>query len=142
MAWDAEIDPDLSFDASIDAINGNFTAVVQEHQGASAPAEAIAGMTFRNTSTKIREVYNQAEDAWIAVGQLDSNDDPKTYWGLLPRDGSVAMDADLDLGNHIIDGWTSQAATAGPSHTSGDKWFPVKDHTGSTFYLHGQQTAP
>lgn len=83
------------------------------------------------------KIRGQDGAAYYKVGRLNLD-----YMGLLDTAGNNAMGADLDFAGFIPKGVASAAATAGPTHTSGDKWFSIKDTAGTTFYLHGQQSAP
>lgn len=137
-------------DTNTDINTGIVTQVVNAlanlrtlHSGSTDPAGAGgAGATAfmpwwdSNPATPILKMRDSADSSWITVGDLTDN------FGHLRLDGANAMTADLDHGGFVPKGIESASATAGPTHTAGDKWFSIKDTGGTKFFVHGQQTAP
>lgn len=115
-------DPDDSLDTSIDKLLGLngfdplFEQILTDFAAPAAdpPTREDGGskkyMTFIDETNHLRKRYDAAGTNLITIGQLDGSNNPKTYYGLYPRDGTVEMDA-LKIASGAIDGTTAGTHT-------------------------------
>lgn len=84
-----------TFAASYLKLNTTAQALEDDFYAATEPATKTPGKTWVDSANQLIKRRNAANSAWYVEGVFDS-----PFMGLLPRDGSEAMESDLDFGGN------------------------------------------
>lgn len=108
-------------------LNNALSAIATNHSGTSAPATTYANMWWYDTTNDLLKIRNEADTAWITVGELDQT---SGVWKPYVNGKQIADFLDED-------DMTSDSATAVPSQQSVKKYVDdatITKTTGSPAY--------